>query len=304
MKKILIISLVLAFGYGSLIKAVKLPLHDAVEKGDLALLKALLMQKIFEVDAKDEDGNSPLYKAVQKGDKEMVLWLLLAGANVNTVNSNRSTPLQRAALAGDLEVVQLLLWMGANPNAKDKFKDTPLHFAAKLFKGMDLFDHYSENTLMGWKQPGTRVAEQDKMLLGQNVIAKLEIVKRLLAAGADKTLKNSAAEAPVDIAMAPEIKDFLNSANQPVAIPMTNEIRDLLLNTRLQVRTEPSWFEIHKKIIYGAVAAGILGVLARVVFKYNLIRVPRLPMLWMRESNSSTEKVFNKNSLSLLHSFA
>jgi hypothetical protein len=78
-------------------------IHDAVEAGDLAKIKALLKENPKLVLSKDANG-----------------W----------------TPLHRAAWNGHMDVAKLLLANKADSNAKDNCGETPLHLAApKDFKG-------------------------------------------------------------------------------------------------------------------------------------------------------------------------
>ena len=61
---------------------------------------------------------------------EIVQLLLDAEANVNTRDKNGATPLYRAVLWGDTKILNLLLTYGADINTKDLEGDTPLHVAA------------------------------------------------------------------------------------------------------------------------------------------------------------------------------
>ena len=71
-----------------------------------------------------------IHKAAAKGNTEAVKQHLAAGADVNAKNDNGATPLHGAAFTGRMEVVELLIANGANVNAKDKDGGTPLLHAA------------------------------------------------------------------------------------------------------------------------------------------------------------------------------
>lgn len=58
--------------------------------------------------------------------KEIVVYLIQHGANVNVVGLANDTPLYHAARRGNLEIVKLLLEAGADPALKTKFGSTPL----------------------------------------------------------------------------------------------------------------------------------------------------------------------------------
>ena len=136
---------------------------------------------------KNDNNQTPLYLAAEKGDLEAVLALLKEKADPNKANLSRLTPLHlaaqnghlavvRALLAiafsglyiavrnGHIEVVRALLASSANPN-KASWKGlglTPLHIASKR--------------------------------------GRTEIVHAFLAKGADPSLLNNAGESAVSIA--------------------------------------------------------------------------------------------------------
>ena len=105
-------------------------LIKASKKGDLAALKALLKSDKTLLDARDTDGSTALHCAVWKGHLEVVEFLLKAGANVHSQNSNDhwgTTPLHAAAHANQTAILQVLIDAGADINAKDMNGKTPLH---------------------------------------------------------------------------------------------------------------------------------------------------------------------------------
>ncbi|MGH9675514.1 MAG: ankyrin repeat domain-containing protein, partial [Candidatus Acidiferrum sp.] len=86
-----------------------------------------------QVNAKDNDGLTPLHLAAVFGNKDVVELLLASKADVNAKANNGDTPLHFAAASGHKEVAELLLASKAEVNATDEDGDTPLHYAA--FKG-------------------------------------------------------------------------------------------------------------------------------------------------------------------------
>ena len=79
------------------------------------------------VNARDSDGNTRLYHAVDNQDLGTVMRLLEAGADVNA--AGYWTPLHVAALHGDTVLIRVLVEAGANPDARDTGGETPLHRA-------------------------------------------------------------------------------------------------------------------------------------------------------------------------------
>jgi ankyrin repeat protein len=91
------------------------PLHMAVEKGETREFKDALKKYPFFINARDENGSTPLHLAAAKGNKE-ILWMLInQGADINTRDIDGFTPMELAAQKGHTAVVQLLQGMGAQP---------------------------------------------------------------------------------------------------------------------------------------------------------------------------------------------
>ena len=104
-------------------------LIKAAKKGDLDKLKALLESDRTLMDSRDSDGSTALHCATWKGHREVVVFLLNSGADVNSHNSNDhwgTTPLHAAAHANQAIIVQLLIDAGADVNANDMNGKTPL----------------------------------------------------------------------------------------------------------------------------------------------------------------------------------
>lgn len=64
------------------------------------------------------------------GRRDVVEYLLLAGASIQARDDGGLHPLHNACSFGHSDVVRLLLEAGANPNTRDNWNYTPLHEAA------------------------------------------------------------------------------------------------------------------------------------------------------------------------------
>lgn len=94
-------------------------LHIVVRRNDSTYLRVLLQQDDINLNLQDGRGNTALLIAAERGWDEGVQILIKYGANVNTANSSGETPLIRAVQVHDTDVVRALLAAGANPDRTD-----------------------------------------------------------------------------------------------------------------------------------------------------------------------------------------
>lgn len=81
------------------------------------------------------------------GRKEVVEFLLSAGASIQARDDGGLHPLHNACSFGHSDVVRLLLEAGASPNTRDNWNYTPLHEAAiKVFIRDSEFFLHPRNT--------------------------------------------------------------------------------------------------------------------------------------------------------------
>ena len=118
-----------------------LDIFDASAIGDLERVRALVEQFPESIDAYSPDGFYPLGLAAFFGHKELVEYLLDAGANVNqqATNAFQVAPIHAAVSNGNIEIVRMLLERGADVNARQQKGFTALHGAAGAGR-KDLFE--------------------------------------------------------------------------------------------------------------------------------------------------------------------
>lgn len=104
-------------------------LHAAAERDD-ARLVALLLDAGARIDARDQYGETALWKAVRAGHPAMVRLLCVAGADVDARDFwDEQTPLIQAAIEGRPGVVAELLAAGADREAVDRHGQAAADYA-------------------------------------------------------------------------------------------------------------------------------------------------------------------------------
>jgi ankyrin repeat protein len=92
-------------------------IHDACQVGDLEKVKQILTRDPEQLQAVTPEGKSPLHMATGWGRKEIVIFLLKQGANINAHNNQGGTPLHVAASRNHPECAAVLLDNGADIEA-------------------------------------------------------------------------------------------------------------------------------------------------------------------------------------------
>lgn len=102
----------------------------AAQNGNFTILAAFC-EANAQVNVRDSNGVTPLYKAAQKGHLESVLILCnVKEIDINAAtNSSQATPLHVAAFLGHSEIVKCLLSLNANKTLKTNSGKLPIDFA-------------------------------------------------------------------------------------------------------------------------------------------------------------------------------
>ena len=116
---------------------VTVDIFNAIESGDLGMVKELFTADPNIINTENAGGETPLFYGVRHGKKEIVEFLLSKGVDINARNSKGNTPLQQAILnyvmpydINFLESIKFLIDKGVNINDKDIKGSTILHLAA------------------------------------------------------------------------------------------------------------------------------------------------------------------------------
>ena len=107
------------------------PLHAAVAADAQGVFHILLKNRYTNLDAKTNDGTTPLMLAARLAIEGMVEALIESQADVNIADENGKTALHWAAAVNNVEAVNVLLKNNANRDAQDNKDETPLFLAAR-----------------------------------------------------------------------------------------------------------------------------------------------------------------------------
>lgn len=105
------------------------PLMLATKSGKIDTAK-LLIEKGSNLEAKNNVGETALVAACTAGNVDIAQLLVEKGAATDARDDGGATPLMYAGLGGNVGIVDLLLAKGANINAADDKGETPLMYAA------------------------------------------------------------------------------------------------------------------------------------------------------------------------------
>src|SRR5450432_1553528 len=90
-------------------------LFDAVGTHDKDAAEGLLRLEPQSVSVPSADGDTALHLAIRQNNRDIVILLLDASANVNAVNNLKATPLHEACRRNYVGFAERLLQKGANP---------------------------------------------------------------------------------------------------------------------------------------------------------------------------------------------
>jgi len=170
------------------------------------------------------DRRPAIFHAVENGDTNAIARYLGLGSNVNTpvlsypFGGNRDVPLLDIAVEnGQLKMVEFLLKNKANPNQSDYSGKTPLQWAVGRIKN-DVPVEQRLKILKALIDSGADLNRKDSdhygytPLINAAEFGELEMVKALLAAGADVHTTNNEGITALHFADNAEIARFLIDA--------------------------------------------------------------------------------------------
>ncbi len=130
-------------------------IHDAVRKGDLARVKAILEKNPGVINETDKEKQTPLHIATISNNLKLVDLLISRGADIKARDNKNRTPLYWAARETCPDIVDLLVKKGVDVNATDSEGFTPLHCVAR-WSGCDRSKRITEILLKAKANPEIR----------------------------------------------------------------------------------------------------------------------------------------------------
>ncbi|XP_036355986.1 E3 ubiquitin-protein ligase MIB1-like [Octopus sinensis] len=182
------------------------PLHRACWCGHLHTVDILLGHNGIDVNVVDKNGDTPLHVAVWRRWYKVVCLMLNQGSvQLDIQNKKKMTPLLEAVSRGHLGMTHKLIALGANMNAVDGDGNSCLHIAVKT----EVFN--SEDAPMD-------LLNKCCTALNLNMDERLSgvVVARYLASqGADFHHKNNNNNTPLDLIKDPNLRKKLEAFSQP-----------------------------------------------------------------------------------------
>src|SRR5208283_5441328 len=177
-------------------------INEAANAGDLNRVQQLLKAHPELISSKDAGGDTPLHTAVAaKAGKNLVEFLLASNADVNAKDNNGCTPLCFAAVVGDESMAQLLLDHKADANAKANSGE-PILLSTALLGTPTMV----ELLLTHGADVNVRDAHGRTPLHYAAVGGRPQIVQLLLAHGADANAKDLKGVTPLAFMTSSKVK--------------------------------------------------------------------------------------------------
>ena len=244
-------------GETALHRAVRKPSHTAVA------ISALLTATNINMDAKNNDGWTPLHIAAEFNLTEAIKALLAGGSNAESQGQSSgysgSTPLMLAALHGHTAAVKALLDGGADAKGTDRYSSTALHVAAYMGR-TDIIPLL----LKSGADVNAKDVRGKTPLHGAAEVGRTAVVKALLAAGADVDAKDKNGRTAQQYALenghtsiAPLLGNYVPPAPQKlwdaIKADDPDEVRRLIrLGVDVNARGRLAFPALHMTLYFGA----------------------------------------------------
>ena len=153
---------------------------EAVQTGDLAKVKELVLTDKSCLNTKTDEGQTPLHLAVQTGNLPIVEFLVGQGANINAQDNQGNTPLHTAVASKQIEGAKYLLNKGVDVKLRNN-EDMPAIALAMMSGVKELVE-----PILDAGQEINESFEGDMQLIHlAAILGDIEMTKTLISRGAD-----------------------------------------------------------------------------------------------------------------------
>ncbi|MCX5662138.1 MAG: protein kinase [Planctomycetota bacterium] len=125
----------------------------AIDKGDDAEVRRILVARPSLAGAAGSDGSTPMHRAAAKGRTLSIAMLVAVGADLNTARRDGDRPLHVATREIQADAVKELLRRGANPRLAGAKGQSSEKIAAESYAGQEIIDLIRRPSLAGPPTP-------------------------------------------------------------------------------------------------------------------------------------------------------
>ena len=171
------------------------PIARAAQWGHDGIVKLILQAKALDPTVRDKQRDNALIHAAIMGNRDIVLSLLQAGVNINTIGHKSQTPLIYAIEGGQIPTARLLIRKGAQIDLADEHGRSPLFLA--VARGYDII---VKELLRGGAKPDVQNVKGETPLCLATARGHEKVVEVLLEQGASRDYTNKFGDTPLDLA--------------------------------------------------------------------------------------------------------
>lgn len=143
------------------------------------------------------ENNDSAIRTLMRAEGVRVARRAIAEGNVNELDKSKRSPLFYVVMHGEPGLVTELIARGANPNIRDVNGETPLHFAAREYRPEEATLLLAHAAIVDMQDEHGNTPLWRAVFNSRN---RGEVIALLLAAGADKKLKNRHGVSPEELA--------------------------------------------------------------------------------------------------------
>lgn len=251
-------------------------IHDSAREGDLKKVRAILRDNPDLLNARSDNGATPLHVACWYGKTEVATYLIQKGADINLKAQNNISPLHIAAMTGNLELVKLLLEKGSTSLLEGaEWNNTPLHLACE--RGHPAVVEYLLDE--GANMEARNELKRTPLIAAAREKGDLRVIKILVERGADIHARDISNDTPLTLAAWRGFEDVVNymiekksqipeDKKWPVLWMAVENNLKVLYNYMLENGLSPDAVkDTHPTLIHSAATGGSIDIVSSLIRK-------------------------------------